>query len=173
MNYNEIVEVMKLAYRLKVQKRYNHIPRIYQESVSEHSYEVCLASVLLADAYLREHLIDFKKLVRMAVVHDLAEVRVADIPHDTKTLFPKFAAELQRLECKVLGELLHSRDWSFLLSEYNDKSSIEALIVNLADVLSCKVYAENELAMGNTNFARVLQESDCRIVEIKERLDKL
>lgn len=48
------------------------------ESVADHSYGVALAALVLAPPEL-----DRARLVAMALVHDLAEVRIGDItPHD-------------------------------------------------------------------------------------------
>ena len=50
------------------------------ESVAAHSFGVCTAAMLLADELLAQGVsVDVEKVLRMALLHDWAEVRVGDM----------------------------------------------------------------------------------------------
>src|SRR5689334_1471914 len=51
------------------------------ESVAAHSFGVVVAAMLLADELLAQGVsVDMEKVLRMALLHDWAEVRVGDMP---------------------------------------------------------------------------------------------
>lgn len=73
-------ELLREALALKVLDRagWKRVGVAAPESVADHSYGVALAALVLAPPEL-----DRARLLAMALLHDLAEVRIGDItPHD-------------------------------------------------------------------------------------------
>ena len=60
------------------------------ESVAEHSYHVALLVLLLAP---RVPEVDAARAVAMALLHDLAELRIGDLPRTVARYFPTGAKE--------------------------------------------------------------------------------
>lgn len=87
MNEKEIIEFAKLVGKLKKTTRTGWKIRGVKnpESVAEHSYRTALLVMLIAD---KERL-NAEKLIRMALVHDLEEAIVGDIPTLKKVRYDK------------------------------------------------------------------------------------
>jgi putative hydrolase of HD superfamily len=74
---NGVVEFLRLAERLKVNTRSGHTSAGRPESVAEHSWRVCLMAMVLRSEFPE---LDFAKLLKMCVVHDLGEAIGGDVP---------------------------------------------------------------------------------------------
>ncbi|MDQ3754224.1 MAG: HD domain-containing protein, partial [Acidobacteriota bacterium] len=89
------------------------------ESVGAHSYGVALAAMLLADAVRARGIeVDVERMLRMALLHDVAEARTGDLPRaaahylpgDARRLaeraaFADMVAELNEGQRRAYGEL--------------------------------------------------------------------
>lgn len=158
MNINSI-------YSLRDLKRYNNTPRIKEESVAEHTAFVALIVLNLEDKYR----FDVDKAIKMALVHDLSEIYITDIPHNVKHRFPKMQKEIKKAELDVFEN--NFPNYVEYYKELELGKSIEAKIVYYADVLSCKQYSESEVKLGNTGYMiKVLEESKERLKEIEKEL---
>jgi len=118
------------------------------ESVAEHSFGVALVALALADLVNSERerdadqsLLDMEKVLTMALLHDLAEVRLTDLPVTAARLFPEEAKS--RAEATAIGDLLTplpSADrLQFLWQEFEDRASPEGRIARDADKLEMMV----------------------------------
>lgn len=118
------------------------------ESVADHSFGVVFVALALADALVAEAerashgpAIDLEKVLSMAVLHDLAEVRLTDLPTSAKRLLPeevKHRAEAEAVK-DLLGPLPRSAAWQGLWQEFEDEASPEAQLVHDADKLEMMV----------------------------------
>jgi len=82
---------LRNAERLKDTLRSGHTASGRQESTAEHSWRLCLMALLLGDALPD---VDAARLLRICLVHDLAEALTGDIPAPAKASAPdKSAAE--------------------------------------------------------------------------------
>jgi putative hydrolase of HD superfamily len=110
------------------------------ESVADHSFGVALATLVLAPPEL-----DRLKLVTMALLHDLAEVRVGDItPHDG---IPR--DEKKRREATAAAALF--ADHPALLASWREMEagvSAEARFVKSLDLLDLELMAARYAARG-------------------------
>ncbi len=102
------------------------------ESVSEHSWQVVFLVWALAD---RVPGLDVRRALELALVHDLAELRLGDLPRTSSHYLPagaKSGAELDAVEEMLapLGERPRR-----LLAEYQAGETLEAKLVKACDKL--------------------------------------
>lgn len=103
------------------------------ESVAAHAWGVAWLVLALCPPH-----VDRGRALALAVVHDLAEVRVGDLtPHD-----PVTAVEKRRREEEAFRELVAGRaDLEDLLREYLDASTPEGRFVRACDKLDMALQA--------------------------------
>jgi putative hydrolase of HD superfamily len=115
------------------------------ESVAEHSYGVALVALALADR-LRSSAeqdpdLDLEKVLIMALLHDLAEVRLTDLPASAARLVPeavKSEAEASAM-AELLAPLATAGRLAALWQEFEDRTSPEGRLVRDADKLEMMV----------------------------------
>ena len=104
------------------------------ESVAEHSYATSTIAMLLAEMEVqRGRTVDVGHVVRLGLLHDLAETLTFDISKSYLEYLGK-RGELIKREIEqtawdqIVGSIDHlylSRKYSRLLSEFNEKKSLE------------------------------------------------
>jgi putative hydrolase of HD superfamily len=72
-----ILDFLRAAEALKVNTRSAHTSTGQRESVAEHTWRLCLMAIVLAPSVPE---VDFARLVRICIVHDLGEAIGGDIP---------------------------------------------------------------------------------------------
>jgi putative hydrolase of HD superfamily len=103
------------------------------ESIAEHTYGVAvMAQMLVDDLRARGTAIDGERVLRMALVHDAAEVLTGDVPMPAKTDALKRA--LAQAEDEQLARVLPPDQLAFW-REAERGESIEARVVKAADKL--------------------------------------
>jgi len=97
-------------------------------SVSEHTFRVLWLSLIIAK---RESEVDENKIMRMALVHDIAETRTSDhnYVHTVYVSSDEETATKDIFDETTLGDFLD------VLKEYENRESLEAKIVKDADNL--------------------------------------
>lgn len=102
------------------------------ESVSEHNFHVVFLVWALG---ARIPGVDLPRAVELAIVHDLAEVRLGDLPRTAARYLP--AGVKHDAERQALAELLAplGRRGDELYAEYRDKATPEARLVAACDKL--------------------------------------
>lgn len=109
------------------------------ESIAEHSFSVALVAMMIADLLVAAGMaVDVEKTLRLALLHDAAEVRTGDIPMPVKR--PDVREALRELEDSVAREVL-PESYARLHEEYERRESIEARIVKAADKLQMMLKA--------------------------------
>lgn len=114
------------------------------ESVASHSFGVAVTAMLLADFLKAKGLtLDLEKILRISLLHDWAEARVGDMPR-TATEF--FGAEVRRRAetaafATMIDGIAADDKYKSLLDEYEHRSSLEAKLVKVADVIDLLVQA--------------------------------
>ncbi len=138
MDYSElgsIISFVKKAEGLKNTLRSGYTSSGKKESVADHTWRLTLFAVMLYDQYF-SHL-DFQKLVKICLIHDLGEIVNGDIPAPDQSNKPSksaneeidFRAIINPLPEEMKDELMN------LWKEYEEASSEEARLVKALDKL--------------------------------------
>ena len=78
----ELLEILRVAEKLKCNTRHCYTSSGRQESVAEHSWQIALMAMLIAPEFPE---VDMNKVIRMCLIHDLGEAFTGDIPAFDKT----------------------------------------------------------------------------------------
>ena len=163
---NDIATFSKDVDVLRSLIRYQNCNRLVNESVAEHSFYVAVFVLKLREYY------DFNLEVALktALIHDIPEARISDIPHNIKIANPEVAAALEKAEEKVTVDML-SEEANTLLKSFNHGDTVEGKICQLADVLSVVLYANDEIKCGNRIFNYIAIKAIARCKEIVASLE--
>lgn len=118
------------------------------ETVAEHTLGVALLALFLRDAYFQE--LDLALLLKLALLHDLAEARVGDIT-PAHRLAPEEKHRLEREGFAALVEgLAAASEYLALWDDYEARRSPEARLIHQLDrlemALQASVYEQEGLA---------------------------
>ncbi len=113
----------------------------YPESIADHSYRVAIVTLFLADELKAKGLeIDVERALKIALLHDLGEARITDVPKGTQSYIDKGKAEK-----KAVMELLltspRPKEYFRLWREYEEELSTEGKLVKFADMLEMLIQA--------------------------------
>ena len=163
---NDIATFSKDVDILRSLIRYQNCNRLVNESVAEHSFYVAVFVLKLREYY------DFNLEVALktALIHDIPEARISDIPHNIKIANPEVAAALEKAEEKVTIDML-SEEANLLLKSFNHGDTVEGKICQLADVLSVVLYANDEIKCGNRIFNYIAIKAIARCKQIVASLE--
>ena len=147
-----ILEFFKIASNLKNVPRQGWIKKLDikdPESVADHSYSVALFSMVISD--LAKY--DSEKVLKMALLHDLAESEIgdytpSDIPKEEKTKLEEDAF------IKIMGHLPDSIKTEYLeiWQEYQANNSDEARILHQIDKLEMALQAKTYQKEQKTGY---------------------
>ena len=146
------------------------------ESVAAHSFGVSATAMLLADRCVaRGVTMNVEKLLRIALLHDWAEVRVGDMPR-TATLY--FGSEARkRAETAAFSDIVRDIDgdgsYISLYNEYERRESFEARLVKAADVLDLLIQVlalERAGARGLDEFWEVAERPEFNLEGTAEQI---
>lgn len=146
------------------------------ESVASHSFGVSVTAMLLADKIVAQGVVvDLEKILRIALLHDWAEVRVGDMPR-TATLY--FGSEARKqAETAAFVDVVKPVDaegtYASLYHDYERRESIEARLVKAADVLDLLIQVlalERAGARGLDEFWEVADKPDFNLEGVAEQV---
>lgn len=127
------------------------------ENVAAHSFGVVFLTMLLLDA--GEAVLDAEKALRMALLHDLAESLVGDLPRPVSRFIApeiKHAAERAAFD-EIVAELPQGGYYRALWEEYHQRESPEARLVKDADRLDMMIQAYLWEQQGQRNLQEFWQ----------------
>ena len=154
-------------YILKALTRYNNKFKIISESVAEHSFFVAILVLKMHDDYK----FNLEKALKMGLIHDIPELHLSDVTHDVKRNFPQLAKEVTKAEFVIMRNKYPN--WYSTFKSFEDQDSVEALVVKMADNLSCVQYASAEMDLGNKGYMKdVAQSAGKRVMECERKLKK-
>jgi putative hydrolase of HD superfamily len=142
------------------------------ESVAAHSFGVSVAAMLLADELLaRGVVVNIEKVLRIALLHDWAEVRVGDMPRIATAYFGSEARK--QAETRAFIDIVKEAEglYATLYNDYEQRNSLEARLVKAADVLDLLVQAlalERGGARGLDEFWEVAENSDFQLGDVAD-----
>ena len=152
MDAGAALQLLLDAHRLKRTLRTGWVMRgvADAESVADHSFGVAFISMILAE--LVDRPLDKAKLLTIALLHDLPESVIGDLPTPAAAYFP--AGAKRKAEVEVLSELLRrlpcAEQWHAWWQEFEEGTSIEGQIVRDADRLDMLIQAHiYEQTTGN------------------------
>lgn len=146
---SDLEKFIKETYTLKALQRYNNKFRIISESVAEHSFFVALIVVKLHEYYE----FDLGHALKLAVLHDVPEAFISDVTWDVKARHPNLSKILYEVE-QIEVESRMGTMYLEALREYEEITSVEAMICKMADAISVKQYTSNEIMLGNEGYMR-------------------
>jgi putative hydrolase of HD superfamily len=146
MMQDQLIELFLESANLKRLPRNGWLMRgvPHVESVAEHSFGVVFVALALADVLAEGDggiRLDLEKVLVMALLHDLAEVRLTDLPLRAARLLPgtvKSEAEASAM-AGLLAPLPGAERWRALWQEFEDRASPEGRLVRDADKLEMMV----------------------------------
>lgn len=138
-------EEIEREYVLSKIIRYNNRCRLQDESVAEHTCFVSLFCLKILAKLKLDHEIERKVLI-LAALHDAAESRTSDIPHDVKANYPEMQSILNKIEEDYYEEV-----WKDYKEEVYKPGDLCYNILKLADSYSVYQYCLNEKALGNVS----------------------
>ncbi len=162
----EIINLIQEVERLKF------IPRLgwtyygikFPESVAEHSFLVVFLSLIVGLLLLkRGENVDLKKILIMAIIHELGEARIGDI-HLVAKKYLGFD-NVNNAEKKAVFDLLNGlnlEELKEIYEEFMEGKSREAIIVRACDklelLLQAKIYKLEEFFKNNENLSEIEKE---------------
>jgi putative hydrolase of HD superfamily len=166
MDYGELAILFHKIGELKNLKRKGWIRHGISEpeSVADHAFRVAFMAMILGDIMK----LDSYKLLKMAIIHDLAEIKAGDItPFDSITI-----SEKRRMEKEGLSELLRDvpnlKVYLDLWIEYEEQKSKEAIILKNIDKLEMAFQAkEYQMTLPEKDLSEFIFEAE-EFIEIPE-----
>lgn len=180
-----ILSFLHTAEKLKMELRHSWLSDGRQESVAEHTWRLTLIAMTL-EPYFKQP-VNMEKLLKMLIIHDLAEVAIGDIPafevSERKDNKHEMEAVAMKRICETLGE---QGDAFFALwQEGEAKETYEAKVANAIDKLEAQLQhneagvhtwlpIEHEMTFRldqHTQFDETLEA--LRAVIVDEAIDKM
>ncbi|HEX7018288.1 MAG TPA: HD domain-containing protein [Patescibacteria group bacterium] len=146
MSPMQLLTFYRLAEKLKTTLRHSWLnDGQRQESVAEHSWMMCLLAMVLAPKMKTP--LNLEKVLKMCVIHDLAEAVTQDLPVWQGIKNKKEKLKAERVAIIKIFKQLDSETSQGCLSlweEYEERKSPEALFVKAIDTLD--VIAQHNVA---------------------------
>lgn len=149
--------------------RYNNRCKLQNESVAEHTCFVSLFCLKILAKLKLDHEIERKVLI-LAALHDAAESRTSDIPHDVKANYPEMQCILDKVERDY-----YEKVWGDYKEEVYNPGDLCYNILKLADSYSVYQYCLNEKALGNVSdvINEITQNSIVRIQQYTDAINQM
>ncbi|MCR4277854.1 MAG: HD domain-containing protein [Candidatus Berkelbacteria bacterium] len=143
----KIVRFIHYAEKLKTELRHASRSDNNRESVAEHCWRLSLFLVLVVPKLKTK--VDFLKVLKMAIVHDLVEIEAKDVPvlqsvNNEQIRKQKFSLELKAMNKikRMLGD--DGKEIYDLWREFEELKTIEAKVVRSLDWLEGQLQFLNE-----------------------------
>ncbi len=138
-----VLELMKIGEKLKMELRHSWLSNGRRESVAEHTWSASLLAMAI-EPYLPQK-VNMERLLKMVIIHDLVEAYARDIPafytmDDEAMRALKLQNETEAIE-KVRDLLGDENGQQFyeLWFEFENKETYEAKVVNALDKLEAQI----------------------------------
>jgi putative hydrolase of HD superfamily len=177
VDFSEVIRMLKRVPRAGWITRGVKIEHV--ESVAEHILSVAMLSMFFADLLQgRGYDVDFEKIVKMALLHDIGESITFDINKRHLEMLGEVGRKLKKeveaksiqLALETIPEKSVSRAYAeLLLKEYIEAKTFEAKVVHAADCFDILVQIIEYEKMGYlpSLFDNLWEETKERIVALK------
>jgi putative hydrolase of HD superfamily len=148
VNPQAVIDFLSSAGKLKTIPRTGWIDSGVKnpESVADHSYRTAVAAMVLSDSLG----LDTLKVLRMALLHDLAEAEIGDItPMQKQDNHAELEDQAMKKMFNVLPESLRGQYWE-TWREYHAMKTPESILVHDADKIDMILQA-SEYKQTNPN----------------------
>lgn len=130
-----IIDFIKTVEKLKIELRHSWTSNIKrQESVAEHTWSSCLLAMVLFDEISIK--VDQLRVLKMIIIHDLAEVIVGDIPAFEISKKQDNKIKNERKAIRKIVSSLDSKTASEIISlweEFEERKTPEAMLAKACD----------------------------------------
>ncbi len=122
------------------------------ESIADHSFRTALITLFLADELRARGVeIDAERALKIAVLHDLAEARITDVPLTAQRYLDKTKAE-KKAAMEMFLKTPEPAEYFKLWREYEEGLSPEGRLVKFADRLEMLIQAYEYEKAGFTDL---------------------
>ena len=167
LTFNERKEIQNLSSLI----RYNNKFHIHGENVAEHSFYVAFYTMQLCKFLEVSKEIE-SLAIKKALIHDVHEIELSDIPHNIKDENPSLYAFCTDKEYEF-----NETHFPDIVKEYREIDTVSGLlvdvIVNIADILEVLHYSEFEVLLGNVMFNEIMLSATKRIKEELEYFERI
>lgn len=150
--------------------RFSGTPTLRPESVAEHHYVTAQYAMLIGLEMIQlGGAVNMGKLLTRALVHDLDEALMPDLPRPVKYSDPELTTVWHKLAHNAVVKL--EAELGVLISDYwyeAKERSLEGDILAVADMLSVIGYVIEEIRLGNSYMKEVLENSTKYIRDLLE-----
>ncbi len=136
MTDRELIDFLGIAEKMKCNTRHSWTSTNRKESVAEHSWRLSLIALLLEREIEN---VDFQKIIKMCIIHDLGEAITGDIPSFLKT---KQDSKTEQKAITTLIEKLpepQKTDMLTLFEEMEKRETMESKIYKALDRLEAVI----------------------------------
>jgi len=122
------------------------------ESIADHSYRVALITLFLADELKKRGVgVNVERALKIALLHDIGEARITDIPKTAQHYLDKGKAEKKAVMELLLASPM-PMEYFKLWREYEEETSLEGKLVKFADRLEMLIQAYEYEKAGFRNL---------------------
>src|SRR3990170_3640597 len=138
-----IIQVLKLAERLKFELRHSYTSSGRQESVAEHTWRMALMAVLIEPLLTQK--VDTARLLKMIIIHDLVEAEAKDISALDVLRNPEIKIQKLENEKRAIDNLrtalkdTNGQEIYDLFYEFENKETYEAQVAYALDKLEVQL----------------------------------
>ena len=154
MDAQTLLNFMEEVGKLKVFPRSGWLLRGMKnpESIADHCYRTSVLAMILADFLIDQGIeIDSAKVMKIALLHDVAESQIGDIPYPATRYLPedvKEAAERHAMQNLLDGFGALGQRYVTLWREFEDGETIEGKLVRAADKLEMMIQVAEYESVG-------------------------
>ena len=138
-----ILQILRLAERLKFELRHSFTSSGRQESVAEHTWRMSLMAVLIEPLLTQK--VDTSRLLKMIIIHDLVEAEAKDVSALDVLRNPGLKIFKMEREKKAIENLrsvlkeINGQEIYDLFYEFENKETYEARVANALDKLEVQL----------------------------------
>lgn len=172
-----LIRFFEIVTKLKAVKRKGWIDKLGimdPESVADHSFAMATMAMIFSNVVG----LNTEKVVKMALLHDLAESEIGDITPDSSGWEQK--NEIEKKSMKTILQHLHPEialEYQNLWDEYIERQTNEAIFVHEIDklemVLQSYVYSKKGFTKSNMMPFIKTAQKEIKTEELKSVLAKL